>query len=613
MNTLLPNPREVRRSSGSLAAPRRLAVSKERPVPEAEAALDGLITARGAVRCATGAPDSTPFSWRLGSDLPSEGYSLEIRPTGIEICASDPVGATHAIRTLTQLWPAAGGGLPCLVIRDWPDFSRRGFMLDISRDRVPTVESLRELVDQMAALKLNVLQLYMEHTFAFRDHEQVWRDASPLTAEEIQRLDAYCAARGVELVPNQNSFGHMERWLKHPAYRQFAEREDGGGTLLPNEATATFVGSLYDELLPCFRSRRIHIGCDETFDLGKGRSRELCETQGVGRVYLAHVQRLLADLRGRGHHVEFWGDIVLQHPELIDELPRQGVTALAWYYEAPRDPKSLPDALVETLARFGWTRELMAGFSGHAPAFEAAGVPFQVCPGTSSWNSFVGRWTNARDNIRDALDWGLRSGAEGMLLTDWGDNGHLQPPCISWPGLAWGAALSWCAKSHRDLDITDALGTHVFPNRVTAEVALDLGDAYTEMGLESTNAAPFFVGMRLPLEAEPNAFLLRGKADRKKLERTAERIEAASDRLTVDGGVSADLRQAAGLARHGTWRLLRGQLGAGPARSELAQDLDALRTEQRARWLARSRPGGLDDSLSRLDLARGEYREESGT
>ena len=189
MNTLLPNPREVTRSSGSLAAPRRLAVSKERPLPEAEAALDGLIAARGAVRCATGAPDCTPFSWRLGSDLPSEGYSLEIRPTGIEIRASDPVGATHAIRTLTQLWPAAGGALPCLAIRDWPDFSRRGFMLDISRDRVPTVESLRELVDQMAALKLNVLQLYMEHTFAFRDHEQVWRDASPLTAEEIQRLD----------------------------------------------------------------------------------------------------------------------------------------------------------------------------------------------------------------------------------------------------------------------------------------------------------------------------------------------------------------------------------------------------------------------------------------
>jgi hypothetical protein len=325
------------------------------------------------------------------------------------------------------------------------------------------------------------------------------------------------------------------------------------------------------------------------------------------------VQRLFDDLHGRGRHVEFWGDIVLQHPELIDELPREGLTALAWYYEAPRTPDSIPDALFETLARFGWTRELMAGFSGHAPAFERAGVPFHVCPGTSSWNTFVGRWTNARENILDAVQWGLRSSAEGMLLTDWGDNGHMQPPCVSWPGIAWAAALSWCAESNGALDVSEALGAHVFPDRATAEVALDLGDAYTEMGIESTNATPFFVSMRMPLDAEPNAFVLRGTPDRRKLEVTAERIEAARDRLTLDDGVSADLRQAAGLARHGTWRLLRGRLDAGPSRSALAEDLKALRAEQRERWLASARPGGLDDSVARLDLARGEYERQEGS
>jgi hypothetical protein len=51
--------------------------------------------------------------------------------------------------------------------------------------------------------------------------------ASPMTAEEILRLDAYCRARFVELVPNQNSFGHFEQWLKHPEYRHLAECPDG--------------------------------------------------------------------------------------------------------------------------------------------------------------------------------------------------------------------------------------------------------------------------------------------------------------------------------------------------------------------------------------------------
>ncbi len=380
----------------------------------------------------------------------------------------------------------------------------------------------------------------------------------------------------------------------------------------PTDEAAAFMSSLYDELLPCFGSRRINIGCDETFDLGKGRSRDLCADHGSAHVYLGFLQRLFGGLHGRDRHVEFWGDIVLQHPELIGELPQEDLTALAWYYEAPRDAASIPDAVLDTLARFGWTRELMAGFSGHAPAFEKAGVPFQVCPGTSSWNTFVGRWSNARENIRDAVEWGLRCGAEGMLLTDWGDNGHLQPPCVSWPGLAWGAALSWCRDSNADLDLAEALGAHVFASRELAEVALELGDAYTAMGVESNNATPFFVAMRLPLDAQPNAFVLRGTPDRTKLEETAERLGAARERLGGDDGVSADLRQAAGLARHGTWRLLRGRLDAGPERSALGEDLAALVAGQRERWLATARPGGLEDSLARFETAEGEYREEPG-
>src|SRR5207342_333696 len=110
---------------------------------------------------------------------------------------------------------------------DWPDFAVRGVMLDISRDKVPTMATLYEMVNLFASLKINQLQLYTEHTFAYSQHEEVWRNASPMTAEEIQFLDQYCKQRFIELVPNQNSFGHMERWLKHEKYRHLAESPDG--------------------------------------------------------------------------------------------------------------------------------------------------------------------------------------------------------------------------------------------------------------------------------------------------------------------------------------------------------------------------------------------------
>ena len=143
-----------------------------------------------------------------------------------------------------------------MPFRNPPLFERCGLMLDISRNRVPTMETLRQLVDALHALQYNELQLYTEHTFAYTGHETVWQNASPMTAEEIHELDDYCGLRGIELVPNQNSFGHMERWLRHDTYRPLAECPDGfehplagwrdsGSTLYPSKESAAFMDELY--------------------------------------------------------------------------------------------------------------------------------------------------------------------------------------------------------------------------------------------------------------------------------------------------------------------------------------------------------------------------------
>ena len=165
-------------------------------------------------------------------------------------------------------------------------FAVRSDMLDVSRDKVPTMGTLKQLVDILARFDYNQFQLYTEHTFAYSAHKAVWEHASPLTREEIRELDLYCSMHGIELVPNQNCFGHMERWLTKPAYNHLAELPQGGAplpwggfkkdptTLCPTDpASLEFVAGLLDELLPNFESRLVNIGCDETFDLlGNGRS-----------------------------------------------------------------------------------------------------------------------------------------------------------------------------------------------------------------------------------------------------------------------------------------------------------------------------------------------------
>ena len=167
-------------------------------------------------------------------ELPiDERYTLRIDADGIDIRAATPTGVFRAASTLKQ-WvssrgtrTAAGHTVQAVEIEDEPDFPIRGAMLDVTRNRVPRKDYLERLIDKLADWKINHLQLYIEHTYAYEDHEDVWRDASPFTAEEIRSLDAWCRERFIELAPNQNSFGHFHRWLVHDRYRPLAEVPEG--------------------------------------------------------------------------------------------------------------------------------------------------------------------------------------------------------------------------------------------------------------------------------------------------------------------------------------------------------------------------------------------------
>ncbi|HEU4429116.1 MAG TPA: glycoside hydrolase, partial [Myxococcota bacterium] len=469
-----------------------------------------------------------------------------------------------------------------------------------------------------ALVRLNHLQLYVEHTFSYPGHEVVWRDASPLTAEDVRWLDKLCAAHGIELCANQNTFGHMGRWLVHEAYRARAECPDGfttrfgaklaPGCLAPTPENASFAVSLCRELLTHHRSQRINIGCDETFELGRGASARDVAARGKARVYWEHLLRIANPLREHGCEVLFWGDILRDHPDLVRELPRDGMTALVWHYERPFETPPLPPGVLPLLADFGISERAFRGFSAQTEAFAAAGLPFWVCPGTSTWNSFLGRWTNARENLRDAASVGLARGARGFLITDWGDNGHHQPPSASWLPLCAGAALAWCGAANRELPLAALLDRYVFRDKagVLGELAISLADAYQGTGLECLNGSPLF-------SALVRGGMLRssGRADAARLEATLAGLDSALARLSRaraaarDGRlVPRELGAAARLARQGAWRIARDAGLPAPSDAALREDLADAIERQRAAWLARSRPGGLADSLARLEAAQ---------
>jgi hypothetical protein len=539
-----------------------------------------------------------------------EGYRLHVSREGAEIVAHDPAGAFYGEATLRQLARQADApGIPCVIVEDRPHLRHRGVMLDVSRDRVPTMETVEALVDLLAGWKVNELQLYMEHTFAYSRHRDVWEHASPFTGEEIRRLDAYCRERFVELVPNQNSLGHMERWLRLPRYLPLAEapggfdypwggRHDGPHSLSPTDPrTLDLLRELYDELLPNFTSARFNVGLDETWDIGQGKSREACEERGVASVYLEFLRAVHREVELRGKSMQFWGDVILNHPDRIGELPG-GITALEWGYEASHP------------------------FEDEGAKFASAGVPYYVCPGTSTWNAVAGRAENAIANIRSAASSALRHGAVGLLVTDWGDNGHWQALPASYAGLAQAAASAWAGPAAEGLHLAAALDAHVFRDAagVTAGAALDLANAYLDTGVSLKNAtvlARLLLFPRRPMSHSDFARLTPEGVDRAeaRIDGAAARLAGARMAAPDAATIVDELLLAASMLRHAC-RLGRARLAAaegavqsippGEARV-LASELDEILVEYRKAWLRRSRPGGLPDSVGRLESLRSLY------
>jgi hexosaminidase len=463
---------------------------------------------------------------RFAPDHP-EGYTLTIDKSGISVACRTAAGLRAATATLQQLLREYGQRLPCLKIRDWPDFARRGVMLDISRGRVPRIETLLDLAEKLAGFKINELQLYTEHTFAYRQYASVWRSWGALTASEIRRLDARCRELGIDLIPNQNSFGHLRYFLADPRLKPLAEIPGSyeaetrdflrrPTTLAPRHpGTLPFLRGLYDELLPNFSSRFFNVGCDETWDLGKGQSKRACAQRGKGQVYLDFLKQIHREVAVRNRTMMFWGDIILKYPALIRQLPKN-VVALNWGYEANHP------------------------FAKEAAQFAQAGIPFYVCPGTSTWQTLIGKHDNALANLKAAARIGKKFGAAGYLNTDWGDGGHPQPLAVSWPLYAAGAALAWNAKGIDEATLKTVLSRDIFedPSGQTAAAALALGRVHRNLGIKAVNETPLGTVIAAPLPADRELFCRNGlkwaaQIPTKKIEATLEALEQQRRQIQI--------------------------------------------------------------------------------
>lgn len=339
--------------------------------------------------------------------------------------ADSTKGAFYAIQTIRQI--VKNGYYDVKEIKDAPDFEVRGFYYDITRGRIPTLESLKKLVDILAYHKINMLQLYVEHVFPFKEYDGIYQRTGYMTAEETKELDKYCQENFVELVPSLSCFGHLYELLQTEKYKHLCELADyepqtvywqqrmAHHTIDPtNPESFEIIKSLIDQYMPLFTSDKFNICCDETFDLGKGRN----AGKNSGELYVGFVKKVLDYVRSKGKLPMMWGDVINAHTELIDEL---GETIfLSWGYDANIKPDTINK-------------------------LKDAGKTQYVCPGCNNWTSLIEMVHTSVPNICKMTKYGYEAGAKGVLNTCWGDYGHISPIYACMYSIIYGAARSWNA------------------------------------------------------------------------------------------------------------------------------------------------------------------------
>lgn len=570
-------------------------VGAVRSLQDAVAELTGLRLAVG------DSSRSIALSVNDGSD--PQSYVLDIRSDRITIDGAGQAGLFYGVQTLIQVLQNRGRVVPALTIRDRPVFPVRGVMLDVSRGKVPTNLTLSRLVDRLAQFKFNHLQLYFEHTFAFPNHPEIGAGADPLTQDDIRALDRQCRDLHIELMPNLQSIGHQRPLLRLPEFQDLAETPWHWSFSSVNDEGFALIDKLYGDMLEAFSSDTLNVDADEPWDFGRGASKARAAEIGLGRLYLEHVKRLHGLLAKRGKRMAMWADMFWHYPELIGELP-DDILLLDWWYESRPSYRTV-DAL------------------------KRSGREFYVCAATSSWSTLFPRMNNAIANIRDYAKAGAEAGATGMLVTDWGDNGHFQPYSNSWHAFLLAADAGWTGAT-TPLDVVDDAIGHLFLRDASGRQVA----AIRRLGAAMQVAPDWFTSWHsaMALYEDPLVGKMWSLAPRHVVAESREAAlalqrllhEVHDDQLRHDLGFVTDeiifacdkvensrrLREL--LERVANDAINSSELAAGLRRVVQAMRtqrdrLPGLRLEFEKRWLSEARPSEIRGNLERFDALMGRF------
>ena len=353
------------------------------------------------------------------SPMHDEGYVLVVRGREAYVIGATSAGVFYGIQTLKQLVTGRGVDTKtqAVAIRDWPAMKYRGIDDDLSRGPFPTLDFQKHQIQVFASMKINVYSPYFEHTLAYAANPLPAPPGSAMSPADVAELVKFARQYHVTIIPEQESFGHLHHVLLYDQYSALAETPHGTVLAPGQPGSIDLIKSWFDEIAKEFPGPFLHIGADETFDLGTGQTRNEVQKRGLGPVYADFLTQIDEALKPLHRKLLFWGDVATSDPSLVKYLPKDMI-AVPWVY---------------------WHKQ---NYDSDILPFKQQGIETWVAPGDANWSMMYPDTGIAFDNIQGFIRDGQRLGSTGALTTVWNDDGEGLFN-LDWYSVMFGAAASW--------------------------------------------------------------------------------------------------------------------------------------------------------------------------
>ncbi len=550
----------------------------------------------------------------LDAPMQDEGYVVVSRHNSdghctIAIIGHTAAGVFYGVQTVKQMFEEDDGvtRLWTGTIRDWPAMKYRGVHDDLSRGPFPTLAFQEHQLEVLAAHKVNLYSPYFEHTLQYSSDPLAAPPGGSLTRAESQELQAFARRLYIMIVPEQEAFGHLHHVLKYEKYSDLAETPHGHVIAPGQPGSQPLINSWFTQIAEDFPGPFLHIGADETFELGTGRTKADVDKRGLGPVYadfLASIHTTLAPLHRR---LLFWGDVATTDPAAIPGIPKDMI-AIPWVY-GHKD-----------------------SYDGDILPFKNAGIETWVAPGDANWRQVYPLGNAALDNIAGFVEAGQRLGSTGELTTVWDDDGESLFN-QDWFGVLFGAAAGW-QPGRSDGEAYKASFGHVFYGDSTGRIDAAQKELLAAEGLMEVSNETFWLDPWSPAGLA-KAITMRAKIPEARLhaEHAIEVIETALatqpslretdalramelgarriDFIGLKFQLSDEMREAyakayamQGDTKHEieTQELLFSITSMNGRCQDLRDGYSMLKNLYRESWLAENRPYWLDNVLVRYDL-----------